>query len=30
MRVHDVVANGEVLAMELLQFETGVERLLFS
>jgi hypothetical protein len=30
MRVHDVVANVEVLAMELLQFETGVERLLFS
>ena len=30
MRVHDVVANVEVLALELLEFETGVDRLLFS
>jgi hypothetical protein len=30
MRVDHVVANVEVLAMELLQFETGVDRLLFS
>jgi len=30
MRVHHVVANVEVLAMELLEFETGVDCLLFS
>jgi len=30
MRIDHVVANVEVLALELLEFETGVDRLLIN